>query len=83
MARCRRNLWEPLPFWDTARMSSAVADPLATLNAAQREAVCAGSDAPLLIIAGAGTGKTTTLAHRIAKLVIAIAPILFVRIVFS
>jgi hypothetical protein len=45
-------------------------DPFATLNAAQRAAVGCTSDAPLLIIAGAGTGKTTTLAHRIAKLVI-------------
>jgi len=45
-------------------------DPFATLNAAQRAAVGSSSDAPLLIIAGAGTGKTTTLAHRIAKLVI-------------
>jgi DNA helicase-2/ATP-dependent DNA helicase PcrA len=45
-------------------------DPHATLNAAQRAAVVSGSDAPLLIIAGAGTGKTTTLAHRIAQLVI-------------
>ncbi|MEJ7602463.1 MAG: ATP-dependent helicase [Kofleriaceae bacterium] len=40
-----------------------------TLNVAQREAVSAGSEAPLLIIAGAGTGKTTTLVHRIAALV--------------
>src|SRR5690349_8869922 len=39
------------------------------LNEAQREAVLAGSLEPLLIIAGAGTGKTTTLAHRIAQLV--------------
>jgi DNA helicase II / ATP-dependent DNA helicase PcrA len=45
-------------------------DPHATLNPAQRAAVLAGSDAPLLIIAGAGTGKTTTLAHRIAQLVL-------------
>ena len=51
-------------------MNSMLADPFATLNRSQREAVTAGSDAPLLIIAGAGTGKTTTLAHRIAKLVI-------------
>lgn len=40
---------------------------LAELNDRQREAVTHG-DSPLLIIAGAGTGKTTTLAHRVAYL---------------
>jgi UvrD/REP helicase N-terminal domain len=35
------------------------------LNPRQREAACAGA-APLLIVAGAGTGKTNTLAHRVA-----------------
>jgi DNA helicase II / ATP-dependent DNA helicase PcrA len=39
------------------------------LNSAQREAVLDRGDAPLLVIAGAGTGKTTTIAHRIARLV--------------
>ena len=44
------------------------------LNPAQREAACAG-DAPLLILAGAGTGKTNTLAHRVAHLILrGIAP---------
>jgi DNA helicase-2/ATP-dependent DNA helicase PcrA len=38
------------------------------LNLKQREAAEFGS-APLLIIAGAGTGKTNTLAHRVAHLV--------------
>ncbi|HEY1906030.1 MAG TPA: ATP-dependent helicase [Myxococcaceae bacterium] len=38
------------------------------LNEAQREAVLHG-DAPLLVVAGAGTGKTTTLAHRVAQLI--------------
>ena len=46
-------------------------DPHATLNASQREAVLHTGDAPLLVIAGAGTGKTTTLAHRLAQLVLA------------
>jgi DNA helicase-2/ATP-dependent DNA helicase PcrA len=48
-------------------------DTLAELNAAQREAVTHGigadaSAGPLLVIAGAGSGKTNTLAHRVAHL---------------
>jgi DNA helicase II / ATP-dependent DNA helicase PcrA len=43
------------------------------LNPRQREAACAGS-APLLIVAGAGTGKTNTLAHRVAHLLLTGAP---------
>jgi DNA helicase-2/ATP-dependent DNA helicase PcrA len=39
------------------------------LNPRQREAVQAGPQ-PLLIIAGAGTGKTNTLAHRVAHLIL-------------
>jgi DNA helicase-2/ATP-dependent DNA helicase PcrA len=49
---------------------------LAQLNEAQREAVEFGADNPghtpgaLLVIAGAGSGKTNTLAHRVAHLVV-------------
>ncbi len=53
-------------------------DPLARLNPAQRAAVEHGITAgaatapqpapPLLVIAGAGSGKTNTLAHRVAHL---------------
>lgn len=53
-------------------------DHLGTLNPAQRQAAAYGelsqdkvfSAGPLLVIAGAGTGKTMTLAHRVAHLVI-------------
>jgi DNA helicase-2/ATP-dependent DNA helicase PcrA len=46
-----------------------VADKFKKLNAAQRAAACHGAG-PLLILAGAGTGKTNTLAHRVAHLIL-------------
>lgn len=49
-------------------MFAAAADPFADLNSAQRQAVD-HDGGPLLILAGAGTGKTTTLAARVARLV--------------
>ncbi|MCH5373286.1 MAG: UvrD-helicase domain-containing protein, partial [Planctomycetes bacterium] len=48
--------------------SDAVPLLLARLNDPQRAAALHGDD-PLLIIAGAGTGKTTTLVHRVAHLI--------------
>ena len=58
---------------------SSTNSAFATLNAAQRDAVMHGEPrgsggiqaAPLLVIAGAGTGKTSTLAHRVARLLLA------------
>ena len=51
------------------------ADPMGELNAQQREAATHGTGdsaqdtRPLLVIAGAGSGKTNTLAHRVANLI--------------
>ena len=57
-----------------AATAPAADDWLAALNAQQRQAVLHGTGegavpGPLLVIAGAGTGKTDTLAHRVAHLV--------------
>jgi DNA helicase-2/ATP-dependent DNA helicase PcrA len=46
----------------------STADPLVALNEAQIRAVAHG-DGPLLVVAGAGTGKTRTLVHRVARLI--------------
>ncbi len=48
--------------------TSAIDDVLSRLNPQQREAATHG-DEPLLIVAGAGTGKTATLVHRVAWLI--------------
>jgi DNA helicase-2/ATP-dependent DNA helicase PcrA len=53
--------------------SPATDDPFAALNAEQRAAVehdiGAQDPRPLLVVAGAGSGKTNTLAHRVARLI--------------
>jgi ATP-dependent DNA helicase UvrD/PcrA len=57
-------------------LAVAAASYLDTLNAEQRRAVEHGVDtsshvgSPLLVIAGAGSGKTNTLAHRVAHLIV-------------
>ena len=43
-------------------------DWLDNLNPAQKEAVTHG-DGPLLVVAGAGSGKTRTLAYRVSFLI--------------
>lgn len=52
----------------TIAAEAAVPDWFQRLNEPQRAAAMHG-DEPLLIIAGAGTGKTTTLVHRVAYLI--------------
>ncbi|WP_061171327.1 ATP-dependent helicase [Caballeronia hypogeia] len=68
-----------LPDTDSAASETTakeVADYLAKLNEAQRRAVEFGVEepgrcgGPLLVIAGAGSGKTNTLAHRVAHLLV-------------
>jgi DNA helicase-2/ATP-dependent DNA helicase PcrA len=56
---------------DSAKIAMT-APYLATLNPEQRYAVEHGAaePSPLLIIAGAGSGKTNTLAHRVAHLIV-------------
>ena len=52
----------------TAETEAALDSLLSHLNPEQRAAANHGYE-PLLIVAGAGTGKTTTLAHRVASLI--------------
>src|SRR6476660_10339956 len=59
--------------WSAIRPTYMTTEPyLAKLNSEQRRAVEHGirDPSPLLIIAGAGTGKTNTLAHRVAHLIV-------------
>jgi hypothetical protein len=60
---------------NTAATARAIGVLLEGLNPAQRSAATYGIEAeqgppPLLIAAGAGTGKTKTLAHRVARLIL-------------
>ena len=61
--------------WSNGADVSGTASYLESLNPEQRRAVehgatGAGPFAPLLVIAGAGSGKTNTLAHRVAHLIV-------------
>ena len=64
---------EQAPMIATVTATTTTARPAQDLNDAQRRAALHGSGdeaaRPLLVIAGAGTGKTSTLAHRVAHLV--------------
>ena len=61
-----------------AEVAERSSDYLDLLNPSQRQAAAFGqrnskqgfSAGPLLVIAGAGTGKTMTLAHRVAHMII-------------
>jgi DNA helicase-2/ATP-dependent DNA helicase PcrA len=58
---------------DSLQPETPAHDNLTALNAEQRAAVEHGEGkvaGPLLIIAGAGSGKTNTLAHRVAHLIV-------------
>jgi DNA helicase-2/ATP-dependent DNA helicase PcrA len=58
---------------DPSVSDPALHDPYASLNPEQRAAVehdvGATAARPLLVVAGAGSGKTNTLAHRVARLI--------------
>ncbi|MFH0958312.1 MAG: ATP-dependent helicase, partial [Pseudomonadota bacterium] len=51
-----------------ARSDSLAIDYRREMNSSQFEAVCSG-DGPVLVIAGAGSGKTRTIVYRVAWLV--------------
>src|SRR5262249_47744808 len=72
---CRRKLYSMELLHDSGSPPTMTISYLDKLNPQQRHAVEHGGSAlaeagPLLIIAGAGSGKTNTLAHRVAHLIV-------------
>ncbi|MEX1278830.1 MAG: UvrD-helicase domain-containing protein [Chloroflexota bacterium] len=71
------------PKASTARPQLDLEEILAALNPPQQEAV-RHVDGPLLILAGAGSGKTRVLAHRVAHLVASgVPPYQIVAVTFT
>ncbi|MGD0982235.1 MAG: UvrD-helicase domain-containing protein [Acidimicrobiales bacterium] len=68
---------------DAGFVAGAIADLVADLNPAQREAVL-HEGGPLVVVAGAGSGKTRVLTRRIARLVLSgVAPWQILAITFT